>query len=733
MEDTDLCLAPTISSQTVEAKTEKIHSTDCKLDNTLNCGDEGTQSLKCGTYPASVKSQVVDDADKSRLTDDEAKSTSKIDIKAVQSGATDEEVKSGMGDHGIILGAVDEVGKLRVADEVTKLEVVEEVARSKDGDEATKLDVGDKVAKSGMADEGVKLEVANEVAKSCVWAPNNGESISVVLEGNISPLPDLQSAAAKLLTKCEGYESEEESEILETSPCGRWEKRREEVFYRNVPGINAAYLAMDTEECVEVVWNEATFSEAIKLQEQKDNLSDVFEALTGIEHPNIVKFHRYWTDEGKGDGKNKENTKPRVILITEYMSSGSLKQFLKKTKKNMRKITLQSWKKWCIQILTALSHLHGCTPAIVHGNLTCETIFIQHNGLVKIGSVVPDALHKNFRRNVKNLHYHAPEWTEDTVISTCAIDMFAFGMCALETAVIELVTVKGETGVQITKEDVEKNIDSLEDERQKDFIRKCLMDDPNQRPQARDLLFHPVLFEVHSLKLLAAHILVKSPASLNESLTEEAIHKYYGSDKVMASMLTKSGDKVEEKVYRLLDFPVHVKLEKFLEDVKCGIFPLTAFALATPLCSQSKPETPDLLVRHDHDDLGDPETQDGESRRIDIMHCSIQPGTAQGGDKKDIVETGACHRSLAILFKMQDNMNRYLTCPLTPEDCPDVLAGELVRHGFIHPMDRCSVEKMLAAALDKYEEEGPSPPHPDMQACLPLLGQENTRLTTNQG
>merc|ERR1712240_393166 len=105
--------------------------------------------------------------------------------------------------------------------------------------------------------------------------------------------------------------------------------------------------------------------------------------------------------------------------------------------------------------------------------------------------------------------------------------------------------------------------------------------------------------------------------------TEEAIHKYYGSDKVMASMLTKSGDKVEEKVYRLLDFPVHVKLEKFLEDVKCGIFPLTAFALAAPLCSQSKPETPDLLVRHDHDELGDPETQDGETRRIDVMHCSI--------------------------------------------------------------------------------------------------------------
>ena len=38
---------------------------------------------------------------------------------------------------------------------------------------------------------------------------------------------------------------------------------------------------------------------------------------------------------------------------------------------------------------------------------------IQHNGLVKIGSVAPDAIHKNvktFRENIKNFHFLAPEW-----------------------------------------------------------------------------------------------------------------------------------------------------------------------------------------------------------------------------------------------------------------------------------------------------------------------------------
>ena len=41
---------------------------------------------------------------------------------------------------------------------------------------------------------------------------------------------------------------------------------------RNVPGIDSAYLAMDTEEGVEVVWNEVQFSERknYKLQEVRN-------------------------------------------------------------------------------------------------------------------------------------------------------------------------------------------------------------------------------------------------------------------------------------------------------------------------------------------------------------------------------------------------------------------------------------------------------------------------------
>jgi len=67
---------------------------------------------------------------------------------------------------------------------------------------------------------------------------------------------------------------------IESSPCSRWQKRREtvelfllfkstnlfilsksKVAQRDIPGIDGSYLAMDTEEGVEVVWNEVLFSE----------------------------------------------------------------------------------------------------------------------------------------------------------------------------------------------------------------------------------------------------------------------------------------------------------------------------------------------------------------------------------------------------------------------------------------------------------------------------------------
>lgn len=303
-----------------------------------------------------------------------------------------------------------------------------------------------------------------------------------------------------------GDDSEDESEILEESPCGRWLKRREEVDQRDVPGIDCVHLAMDTEEGVEVVWNEVQYAQLQELKTQEDKMRQVFDNLLQLDHQNIVKFHRYWTDIQQAE-------RPRVIFITEYMSSGSLKQFLKRTKRNAKRLPLESWRRWCTQILSALSYLHSCTPPIIHGNLTCDSIFIQHNGLVKIGSVVPDAVHYSVRRQHLNQleqipdreqergghYFHAPEYGAAEQL-TAAVDIYAFGMCALEMAALEIQPQSSNSeSTAINEETIQRTINSLDNDLQRDLILKCLNPQPQDRPSASDLLFHPLLFEVSKL------------------------------------------------------------------------------------------------------------------------------------------------------------------------------------------------------------------------------------------
>ncbi|XP_013788109.2 nuclear receptor-binding protein-like [Limulus polyphemus] len=477
-------------------------------------------------------------------------------------------------------------------------------------------------------------------------------------------------------TKESGDDSEDESEILEESPCGRWLKRREEVQQRDIPGIDSAYLAMDTEDGVEVVWNEVKFSERKSFKPQEEKIRQVFDNLTQLEHPNIVKFHKYWMDT---DSEN-----PRVIFISEYMSSGSLKQFLKKTKRNVKKFSLKAWKRWCTQILSALSYLHSCSPPIIHGNLTCDTIFIQHDGLVKIGSVAPDAIHrhvKTWRQDISNVHFIAPEFGISVV--TPAVDIYSFGICALEMAAL-IIPGNGDSGTQITSEVIKKTIESLEDPLQKDFIRRCLSQNPAERPKARELLFHPLIFEVHSLCLLTANTIVNHASFQPDQLTDEAFKSRCSKNNVIGEIQHKDGR--PGVIFCQSDAP-KLELEKLLEDVRNGIYPLTAFAMPQPPVVRPRPCPP---AASESVKSSSPEVAEVETRRIVTLMCNMKPQ-----------ESGQ-NLLMTLLLQMDDKIHRQLSCEVTSQDTSGALAGELVHYGFINKGDHGIVASLIEDTFSRY-------------------------------
>lgn len=185
----------------------------------------------------------------------------------------------------------------------------------------------------------------------------------------------------------------------------------------------------------------------------------------------------------------------------------------------------QAWKRWCNQLLSALCYMHSSSPPIIHGNLSSDTICISHTGLIKVDAVAPNAIQRSLRwtRNDPpvNLHFVAPEigHCKDDVNRyfapfppplTAAMDIYSFGICALEMAALEIPADPDSN--QVTRDLVLKTIRSLDNRLQMDFIETCINQLPSRRPSARKLLFHPILFEVPTLRLLAAHVITNIPS-----------------------------------------------------------------------------------------------------------------------------------------------------------------------------------------------------------------------------
>ncbi|XP_063164628.1 serine/threonine-protein kinase WNK1 [Candoia aspera] len=324
---------------------------------------------------------------------------------------------------------------------------------------------------------GPELLVAKEVAP--LLAKEEGIEAT--------PLPPTSTAgsvAASARDQQEGRSKQQEDiEELETkavavSPDGRFLKFDIEIGRGS---FKTVYKGLDTETTVEVAWCELQDRKLSKSERQR--FKEEAEMLKGLQHPNIVRFYDSWESTVKG--------KKCIVLVTELMTSGTLKTYLKRFKVMKIKVL----RSWCRQILKGLQFLHTRTPPIIHRDLKCDNIFITGpTGSVKIGDLGLATLKRaSFAKSVIGTpEFMAPEMYEEKYDES--VDVYAFGMCMLEMATSEYPYSECQNAAQIYRRVTSgvkpASFDKVAIPEVKEIIEGCIRQNKDERYAIKDLLNH---------------------------------------------------------------------------------------------------------------------------------------------------------------------------------------------------------------------------------------------------
>ncbi|XP_058640890.1 serine/threonine-protein kinase WNK2-like isoform X2 [Onychostoma macrolepis] len=296
---------------------------------------------------------------------------------------------------------------------------------------------------------------------------------------------ELRADGGKTHMKAASEENEEEAEMkaVATSPGGRFLKFDIEIGRGS---FKTVYKGLDTDTWVEVAWCELQDRKLTKVERQR--FKEEAEMLKGLQHPNIVRFYDFWESPLKG--------KKCIVLVTELMTSGTLKTYLKRFKVMKPKVL----RSWCRQILKGLHFLHTRTPPIIHRDLKCDNIFITGpTGSVKIGDLGLATLKRaSFAKSVIGTpEFMAPEMYEEHYDES--VDVYAFGMCMLEMATSEYPYSECQNAAQIYRKVTSgvkpASYNKVMDPEVKEIIGECICQNKEERYSIKDLLNHAFFAE----------------------------------------------------------------------------------------------------------------------------------------------------------------------------------------------------------------------------------------------
>ena len=243
------------------------------------------------------------------------------------------------------------------------------------------------------------------------------------------------------------------------------------------------YKGYDYNTGREVAWCEIN-TEQMDSQENNNinNNPNILSLLKNIEniqklkHPNLLEYISSYYKEDKN----------KIIIITELLQGGNLKEY----RKYQKKLKVKLVKKWLKQILSALDFLHSNN--LIHHDIKSKNILVDRiSGDLKLGDLIFAEKGENgfFTKYVGKEEYMAPEVKEGKY--TFKADIYSLGL-----TIVQFITMEKPYKEYCRKKELyeakKKGIyplafNKIKNEEIKNFISLCLKPE-KERPSCKELL-----------------------------------------------------------------------------------------------------------------------------------------------------------------------------------------------------------------------------------------------------
>jgi len=156
------------------------------------------------------------------------------------------------------------------------------------------------------------------------------------------------------------------------------------------------------------------------------NISSIKENIENIKklkHPNLLDYISSWSKEDKN----------KIVIITELLQGGNLKEY----RKYQKKLKVKLVKKWIKQLLTALDYLHSNN--FIHHDIKSQNILVDRiTGNLKLGDLIcAEKLGEQgyFTKYIGTEEFMAPEVKEGKY--TFKADVYSLGLTIIQFITME--------------------------------------------------------------------------------------------------------------------------------------------------------------------------------------------------------------------------------------------------------------------------------------------------------